>query len=110
MDAAPTAAVDGVAAAAVANVYVGNANGSNGSLSLLNGGTMNSGGEIRIGNSGTGTLTVEDGAAASAGTLLYVGNNNGSNGTLTISSGGEVSSAQSCVHRCCRWQCGVRRR
>lgn len=79
------------------NVEIGAGGGANGLLSLT--GTAArmdmSDGELTVGFTGTGTMTVEEGAVfsrtdtAAARSDLFVGRNGTGNGTVTIASGGE---------------------
>ena len=68
-----------------------NANFRNGTASDMSGGSITTGGEIRIGNGGSHTMTQSAGSIAT-GSWMVVGIGAGGNGVHTIS-GGSVSSA-----------------
>ena len=79
----------GEVAAKKGRVSIGTAAGATGRVTM-NGGTLSSAeGDFFVGESGTGTLTIDGGGTVSvAGTkLLRIGNNSGGNGTLTLNNG-----------------------
>ena len=79
----------GEVAAKKGRVSIGTAAGATGRVTM-NGGTLSSAeGDFYVGESGTGTLTIDGGGTVSvAGTkLLRIGNNSGGNGTLTLNNG-----------------------
>lgn len=61
------------------------------------GSLMNSGGQIVVGNNGTGTLTVRNNSSATSGNSVIVGGSNGSNGTLNIQSNGKVTGTTNTI-------------
>jgi T5SS/PEP-CTERM-associated repeat protein len=83
----PDAPIVGSSGAFALNLIVGNINGS-GSLSVLNGGTLQTG-TATIGGLGTGTLSVANGGAVSSN-LLSVGDS--ATGSLIIGTGGTVTA------------------
>jgi T5SS/PEP-CTERM-associated repeat protein/autotransporter-associated beta strand protein len=71
------------------STYIGNAEGSNGTLTVSgNGSTWVSGGEFYVGNSGSGTLIISNGGAFRGGG--YLGEQIGSTGSATISGTGST--------------------
>lgn len=102
------------------DTFIGNVTGSEGSLTISDGGTADTyeafigygagstgtatvtgtdsywsthGSIAYVGYDGTGSLTVTDGGEfTTSGDYLYLGSNTGSDGTLTISAGGTVST------------------
>jgi autotransporter-associated beta strand protein/T5SS/PEP-CTERM-associated repeat protein len=75
-------------------ITVGEKTGSTGSVALTGSGTnMTVSNNSRVGESGTGTMTVSDGATFSGtGNIFSVGVNAGSNGTLTVQTGATFNS------------------
>ncbi len=75
---------------------IGSAAGSTGTATVTGtGSSWTNGGQLRVGNSGTGSLSITNGGQASSTSTTYVGVNSGSTGTLTVNSGGQLSSLNS---------------
>lgn len=92
--AAGTGAVNasGRATVRVGRTLIGQAGSSTGTVTVSGAGTtwLNLGGSMRVGQDGTGTLTIKDGAAVTAANLVEIG----SRGTLNIgAAAGEVAAA-----------------
>jgi outer membrane autotransporter protein len=82
---------DGATLTDVSGAYIGREAGSEGTAIVTgSGSSWSSGGEIRVGGAGTGTLTVSNGASVETGTSTSatIGTSAGSNGTLIVSGSG----------------------
>ncbi|PSM16685.1 autotransporter domain-containing protein [Nitratireductor sp. StC3] len=85
---------DGASVDSGGNFYVGLSAGSTGEVTVSDAGSeIRHTGQLQVGRTGTGTLTIEDGGAVTATSSLQVGVLNGSDGTLDILSGGTLDNA-----------------
>lgn len=73
------------------NITTGTGHGTGTGLVSGAGSLLDADNQLRVGNNGTGSLTVEDGGAATAASAVYVGTNAASSGTLNIRSGGSLT-------------------
>jgi T5SS/PEP-CTERM-associated repeat protein len=78
---------------------IGATQGGTGTFTMTDPGTMwtNTGGQVIVGDAGTGTLRVQNGAVLLNSSDLVVGNKSGGNGMLTITGGGQVNNVKGMI-------------
>jgi T5SS/PEP-CTERM-associated repeat protein len=86
-----TLTIEDGAAATAANVYVGFANGSSGTVTVSGGASLTATGDLTVGDSGTGVLNVRSGATVTAVNGI-IGNNAGSSGAVSVQGAGSTAT------------------
>jgi outer membrane autotransporter protein len=82
----------------VGNTFsVGTSQGATGIVTVNSGGVINNDGNLIIGDSGVGTLTLTDRSAAQSGGSIIIGDRSGASGTITVDSSSILTSGKDLI-------------